>query len=363
MDVTPITGVEELEDHVRQLIDDPSIPLNAKLFDEVGLQLTEANISPLIPRLLPNLTQALLVYEKDPTILCSLAIKLLQPVTFTQCLQLASEEALSQALRSPAPAANILAITVIEKAARSPSDTSILSIMKGVIEDFLRTWLCSPDVGVGKKATEALGDLLQVDSDRKNFTGIKERMENLHISTPLNLNSSQPPGQGLLWRRIFHDREIYEMILSLCSFETVGNGPGQIDERQKTLAQGRLLDLIPRLAILDFQEISSSHFPDISVVPNRHTAEYGLLGFAALDMVTDREDLLMRVTLLNFYAEFLNVMSQTELTKPTIDHLGRLMKEIIASDSATRRSLESMAAAPDSSPELVELCDKIDLKQ
>lgn len=40
MDVTPITGLEELEAHVRQLIDDPSTPLNAKLFDEVELQLT-----------------------------------------------------------------------------------------------------------------------------------------------------------------------------------------------------------------------------------------------------------------------------------------------------------------------------------
>ncbi|RFU24381.1 hypothetical protein B7463_g11965, partial [Scytalidium lignicola] len=360
MDVTPVTGLEELESHIRQLIDDPSTPLNAKLFDEVQLQLTEANVAPLIPRLLPSITQVLPVYEKDPTILCSLAIKLLQPVTFTQCLQLASEEALSQALRSPAPAANILAITVIEKAARSPSDTAILSIMKGVIEDFLRTWLSSPDVGVGKKATAALGDLLQVDSDRKNFTGIRERMENLHISTRINMNSNQPPGQGLLWRRIFHDREIYELILSLCSFETVGSDPGQLDEGQKTLAQGRLLDVLPRLAVVDFQEISSTHFPDITVVPCRHNAVYGLLGFAALDMVTDREDLLMRVTLIHFYAEFLNVMSQTELIKPTIDHLARLMKEVIASDEATRRSLESMVATPDSSPELLDLFDKID---
>lgn len=275
-------------------------------------------------------------------------------------MQLASEEALSQALRSTAPAANILAITVIEKAARSPSDTAILSIMKQVIEDLLRTWLSSPDVGVGKRATEALGNLLQVDSDRKNFTGIKERLEDLHISTQFHINSNQAPGQGLLWRRIFHDREIYELILTLCSSATTDQGPGGLDERQKTLAQGRLLDLLPRLAVLDFQEISSTHFPDITTVPNRHHAEYGLLGFAALDMVSDSEDILMRVTLVHFYAEFLNVMSQTELTKSTTDRLAGLMKVVIASDASTRRSLESIVVNPDSSPELVDLYGKID---
>jgi len=83
----------------------------------------ETNIAPLIPRLLPNLTQILLVYQADPTILASLTIKLLKPVSFTQALTLASEDALIQALQSTAPAAIILAITVVEKAARSPSDT------------------------------------------------------------------------------------------------------------------------------------------------------------------------------------------------------------------------------------------------
>jgi hypothetical protein len=65
----------------------------------------------------------LLSYQKDPTVLAGLAIKLLRPVPFTQALTLASEDALIQALKSPAPAAIILAITVIEKATRGPGDT------------------------------------------------------------------------------------------------------------------------------------------------------------------------------------------------------------------------------------------------
>jgi hypothetical protein len=36
----PITGLEELESHLKQIADNPETPLNAKLFDEVELQLT-----------------------------------------------------------------------------------------------------------------------------------------------------------------------------------------------------------------------------------------------------------------------------------------------------------------------------------
>ena len=36
----PITGVDELEKHLQQLLEDPGTLLNAKLFDEVELQLT-----------------------------------------------------------------------------------------------------------------------------------------------------------------------------------------------------------------------------------------------------------------------------------------------------------------------------------
>jgi hypothetical protein len=43
METTPITGVEELDDHLDQLVEDPSTPLNEKLFDEVELQLTGAS--------------------------------------------------------------------------------------------------------------------------------------------------------------------------------------------------------------------------------------------------------------------------------------------------------------------------------
>jgi len=39
MENTPITGLEDLEKHLQQVLDAPETPLKAKLFDEVELQL------------------------------------------------------------------------------------------------------------------------------------------------------------------------------------------------------------------------------------------------------------------------------------------------------------------------------------
>ena len=39
MDHVPVSGIDELESHLQQILSDPHTPLNAKLFDEVELQL------------------------------------------------------------------------------------------------------------------------------------------------------------------------------------------------------------------------------------------------------------------------------------------------------------------------------------
>jgi len=39
MDHVPITGLEELQNHLQRVAEDPETPLEAKLFDEVELQL------------------------------------------------------------------------------------------------------------------------------------------------------------------------------------------------------------------------------------------------------------------------------------------------------------------------------------
>lgn len=296
----------------------------------------ETNTPALIPRLLPSLTQILSTYQKDPAILASLSIKLLKPIPFTQTLTLASEESLVQALLSPAPSANILGLTVIEKATRSPSDTAILSIMKSVVEAFIRIWLSTPDVEVGEKATKALGDLLDVDCDRRS---IVKKMNGMEIT------ARRQAGQGLLWRRIFQDADVYELIFDLCSFQTTGTGDGELDERQKSLAQGRLLRLLPRLAALDFRVISMSNFLNVDRKYGLG-AERGILWFAAAHMVNKEEDMLMHIVVIDFFAEFLEVVSTTEITPATMAYLVKLLKKVTETDQTMYKSLESIAVNP-----------------
>ncbi|TAQ85345.1 hypothetical protein B7494_g6334 [Chlorociboria aeruginascens] len=343
MDEVRITGLEELEGHLQQLLRSPETPLNAELFDEVELQLNEYNIPSLIPRLLPNLTQILAAYQQDPAILVSISIKLLQPIPFTQILSLASEDSLIQALRSPAPSANILGITVIEKASRSPSDTAILSIMKEVVSAFIQTWLTSPQVEVGEKATQAIGDLLQVDCDQKS-SGINEKMSGMQLT------SRKPPGQGLLWRRVFQDKDIYELIFSLC------NPLSPLEERQRSLAQARLLRVLPRLAALNFHIVTHTYFADVE--QKYGSQETGLLYFASVEMV-NKQDLLMHITLVDFFAELLKMMSMTNFTKNTIDYLAALTKKVTESDELMSGSLESIATSADCSLELPDFLIKL----
>lgn len=222
--------------------------------------------------------------------------------------------------------------------------------MRGVVEAFLRTWLSTPDVGVGEKATKALGDLLEVDCDRRSSAGIDTKMSGLQLA------SGMPPGQGLLWRRIFQDREMYDMLFSLCSSTTIGTGEGQLDERQKSLAQARLLRILPRLATLDFHTITHTKFPDIE--QKYRVGQPGVLYFATVDMVDKEADMLMHITLMDLFAEFLDMMSTTELTKATMDYLAALVKKVATSDPVMYKHLEAIAMSPvtaEKSPELVGL--------
>ncbi|KAI2605620.1 hypothetical protein GGR54DRAFT_633462 [Hypoxylon sp. NC1633] len=325
-DTIPVTGVEELEKHLDQLLADPTLLPTHKLFDDVELQLTDANIPPLIPRLLPKITETLKQYQQDPAILCSLAIKLLGPLNFTHILSLASEESLIQALRSPAPSANILAMTVLEKAAKSPGDAAILAMMNNLVTDFLTRWLSAPQVEVGEKGSRVLGDLLDVDCDTRPPDGLS--LNGMEIAV------RKPPGQGLMWRRIFHDHDIYDLILSLC-------GDGSLSPQQQSLAQGRLLRVLPRLAALNFRAVTWSDHADLNKRHADFNGNGGLLHFAALHMI-DEEDTLMHLNLVDFFETLLSIQRITPYSAYKMDTLKKLVRDATAQDDRLRAAIATL---------------------
>ncbi|KAK4458254.1 hypothetical protein QBC42DRAFT_349761 [Cladorrhinum samala] len=347
MDTTPISGLPELDKHLDELLGDVSLTLSPKLFDDVELQLTESNIPSLIPLLLPKLVTLLQQYPLDPTPIVTLTIKLLKPISFTQILQLASESSLIAALSSPSPQVNILALTILHKAAASPSDAAILSVMPSLFSTFLTTWLATPHVEVGQKALKVLGDLLDIDCPLPPppppprqpaiTTGIAVAYSELVLR--------KSPGKGALWNLLLSTHSTYALLLDLVS----GRHPlTAASQHQLSLAQGRLLRLLPRLACLNLAAISQSQFPaptparftnghgsssavedaDVSAPVPTPTPGQGILQFAALHMV-DKSDALMHLSLVDFFEAFVSLMRVAEHSAFKVEVTKSLLEEAL----------------------------------
>ncbi|KAI6247610.1 hypothetical protein HI914_04128 [Erysiphe necator] len=354
MDEIPIAGFKRLQDQLLLSLKDPETCLDEKLIDEVQVQLTEEIIPIARPRLLPLLTKILPSYPKNPKLLSELSQKLLRSVGFRQVLDFASEENLVLALKSPFPAANLLGIDIVSKASWAPSHTTILSNMKPLILAFIQTWLCSPDVAVGEAATQTLGDLLEMDCDcRKALSSsTSSRVKNLNVSSEI------PLGQGLLWRRIFQDQDIYNQLFSLCDLNAAGKEDCCMERRQISIAQGRLLQLLPRLATFNFQIISQSQFP---MVEETYIGQpSGILFYAATKMI-NKNDLLMHMILITFFGDLLSMLSKETISPSDFNYLSTLVNQVAHEDISLKESIEESVRNPETAPELLELLSRLTL--
>ncbi|KAK5001180.1 hypothetical protein LTR66_000057 [Elasticomyces elasticus] len=161
-----------------------------------------------------------------------------------------------------------------------------------IIAALVTLWLCTPDAGVADKAGHVLYELLKVDRETPQGA-IREHL----ASRPL----------GLVWRRVFRDRDIYGLIFDICTLKPVKREP-QLSKSQKTLAQGRLMDWLPALGALDWTAITQSYHRDIE--SQYGVKEAGLLEFAALHMVDFKDDVLMHRCLIDFFAKLLRSVTQ-----------------------------------------------------
>ncbi|KAK3338808.1 hypothetical protein B0H65DRAFT_530414 [Neurospora tetraspora] len=411
----PITGLDDLTAHMDALIADPSTPLNAKLFDDIELQLTDFNTPPLLPSLLPRLVQILHTTPSDPTTPASLTTKLLRPLSFSQITSLAPPESLIQALESPFPAANILGMTILHKAAAAPSEVAQLAETREVVKAFVRTWLGSSEVGVGEKGGKVMGDLLDVDCElepparpqRRAGAGQHHALD-AGMPTWHDMVLRKEKGSGALWKRIFADEEVYGLVLDLLAgrhedTDVTSADAGDEKEgrkqkaRQLTLAQGRILRILPRLAALDLEKVVRSevrapepgyyatataaatngtstnghgtpgprpngttssrpnHNGDILMngveeeeeeqaqmpLPAPPKTGQGLLHFAALRMV-DRNDILMHLSLIDFFEAFVGLMRVTPHSEYKVETVKEILREALADDKLSRENLESL---------------------
>ncbi|KAK4130048.1 hypothetical protein BT67DRAFT_492582 [Trichocladium antarcticum] len=349
MEGAPISGLDELDKHLDDLVQDPALVLDPKLFDDVELQLTDTNIPPLIPRFLPRLTTILKSYSEDPAIIASLTTKFLGPVPFNEVFLLASPDEIVQALDAPVPGANLLAMSIIHKAAANPDDVARLCTVTHLVEAFIHRWLAAPQVEVGHRASKVLGDLLDIDCDLAPPPPAASHPAGAAHANPVLRKS---PGQGALWRLLFRDKHMYTCLLDLCS----GRHADTSAPRQLSLAQGRVLRLLPRLAALNFPAISRS---DMAAPNPAHRTNgthggggggadgpagsaprpgEGFLQYAALRMV-NKSDQLMHRNLADFFETLVSLLRVTEHSASKAQTLRAILSEATADDELLKDAL------------------------
>lgn len=282
-----------VKSNLDQLIVDPSTPLEVPALEKLQVQLTASTDRTVIAALLSQIALVLPVLQVDPTPVTDLAIKSSRYLSFTDIRTLDPPINFIAGIKAPSPPVNLLVLSLIRKAGESPSDAAVVAGNPELVVSLIELWLSTDTTAVAQAAFDALWSLLEVD----------------HVKPPgteSHTDGAQPRedctgGQGLMWRRLFGDRNVYGLLFSICSLNNLEQ-PGQLTKREKTISQGRLMDMVVKIGSLDWQMVAKSHFPDIESLYSCNN----LVDFAASKMV-DTEDVLMHMTLINFFRDIIGI--------------------------------------------------------
>ncbi|EME76850.1 uncharacterized protein MYCFIDRAFT_168896 [Pseudocercospora fijiensis CIRAD86] len=186
---------------------------------------------------------------------------------------------------------NRLILAILQKATANAADAASVAGMLDTMQALVRLWLCTDDTGIATQCSQLLLDLLKVDQEIRD-----------------DIDSHLPGGgQGLVWKRIFGDRNVYRVFFWACALSD--SDPVKLGKSMRTIAQARLMEWLPKVATMDWNAVSHTHHEDVEA---EFKVKGGLLDFAALHMVDTSDDILMYRCLVDFYSDLLDA------TKPTI---------------------------------------------
>ncbi|KAF2198235.1 hypothetical protein GQ43DRAFT_170224 [Delitschia confertaspora ATCC 74209] len=283
----PSTVLIELSDHLQKVETDPSTSLDEQLLEKCQLYTStpeyrghewknSQSIFFQVARLLPNLQQ-------DPAPLNDFVLKLSAPYRFDDVKDLDFRIGLDLAAKP----FHHLILSLLEKAAASEIDSEKLANQPDVVRAVVRLWLCTDDAGIATKAGDLLVSLLTVSK---------------------NLSQGSPAyGRGPMWKRIFEDKDVYGLFYVFCSMKSLPSNETPLSKRDKTLAQARLFDWLPIIGSLSWDAITTSHHRDIERAVGL-SGDQGLLHFAATRMVDKEDDILMHMSLINFYSDLISTI-------------------------------------------------------
>ncbi|KAJ6002305.1 hypothetical protein N7499_001831 [Penicillium canescens] len=280
---------DAVKSHLAQVQQDPSTALDVALIEKLQLQLIEST-DPLVPATLLSQISALLpILQEDPTPLTTLGIKATTNFSFTDLQSVDPPVNLIAGFKAPSPPINLLALSLLAKAGKSSSEAAIVAGDSELVASLVELWLSTSSTEVAQAALETLWALLEIDVASHLETGEPEPTGD-HAQT----------GQGLMWRRVFKDKDVYGLLFGLCSLRN--EAPGDLSKRERTIAQGRLLALLGKAGRLRWDMISTAQIPEVEA---KYQSD-SILHFATCQMVQE-SDVLMHMTLLSFFRELLDI--------------------------------------------------------
>lgn len=300
--------------HLAKVQEDPSTPLDTSLIARLKLQLFDSIDSVVPATLLSQISVLLPILQEDPTPLTTLTEAACASFSFTDIRSVEPTINLIAGFKAPSEPINLLALSLLAKAGHSSSDAAIVAGDSELVAALVELWLSTSSTAVAQAALDVLWALLEVDS-----ASPLEQGEYEHAS------DDGRAGQGLMWRRVFTDKDVYGLLFGLCSLRS--DAPGDLSQRERTVAQGRLMGLLVKAGHLRWDIISKSQIPDVE-------AKYqstSILHFAATQMA-DSSDVLMHMTLLGFFRDLLDidapglvargsVQSTSTFSSPALDFL------------------------------------------
>ncbi|KAL8898165.1 MAG: hypothetical protein Q9207_006847 [Kuettlingeria erythrocarpa] len=282
--------LQQIGAHLADVAADPAAYiLDARLLEKFDGQVSETIAESDRDALIHQLAELLPNLQQDPTPLTTLIEVLVRPssYTFSRVLDIQPPIDFSAGLTAPSSAINLITLLLLEKAKLRRSDADIVAGKPEIVASLIQLWLSTQETAISQKAYDVLLGLLTAE-----WTGRSS-------VTAENLGALDSPYRSLMWRRVFRDKDIYESIYRICSLK-YADQVGQLGKREKTVAQARLLDL---LAKIDCEAIRTSQ---IKEVEDRYgVVQNGLLEFAAVRMVDYEDDVLMHMTLIDFFADLL----------------------------------------------------------
>ncbi|TIA34473.1 hypothetical protein D6C78_06834 [Aureobasidium pullulans] len=288
--------LERLQAHLGQLEADPiNTDIDERLFESCSLALAPGISKKDSITLISQLSRILPVLQKDPTQPIQFLVLLLEPLSFSDVLGLNAAVDFVGGLNVAAVPYNRLMLALLNKAATNATDAATIAARPEVVTALVNLWLCTHEAGIAKQAGDVLLALLKVD----------------HAVPPGAGDEQSLPGhsQGLMWKRVFGDQDVYALIFSVCTLKSVEGI--DLSKSQKTLAQARLLEWLPEIGALNWNAITHAHHPEVEKRFTDGKGE-GLLYFASSNMVDTADDVLMHRCLLEFYATLLKTITPTE---------------------------------------------------